>query len=171
MSVAETSIREAGPADGAGVAELYPQAFPDEELRPLIERLIAEADVVSLVATRGGRIAGHALFTLFAAGSGVLLGPLAVAPAARRRGLGKALVAEGLARLAARGARQVFVLGDPAYYVRSGFAPETRVAPPYALPEEWVGAWQSLTLAGAAPLPPGPIRLPAPWMEPRLWAP
>ena len=47
----------------------------------------------------------------------------------------------------------VYVLGDPAYYGRSGFIPEPAIAPPYALPEEWRDAWQSLSL-GDAPQPP-----------------
>ncbi|MCY0154352.1 hypothetical protein [Hoeflea alexandrii] len=74
-------------------------------------------------------------------------------------------------RLKRDGVAHVYVLGDPAYYGRSGFSPETGVAPPYPLPEEYREAWQSLGL-GSAPLPDhGTLGLPDVWMQPALWAP
>ncbi len=166
------AIGEAAPQDAAAVLALYSSAFPEEELRPLVTRLIAgDVPVLSLVATRADAIVGHGLFTHFEGNRAALLGPLAVAPECQRAGIGAALIADGLQRLEGEGVQHVFVLGDPCYYVRSGFAPETRVLPPYDLPEEWLGAWQSLTLGDAEPLASGRCRLPAPWMEPRYWAP
>ena len=176
-----------GPAietDGGAVEDalaIYPLAFPDEELRPLVRALVATGETLSLVirdegsADDGGTgdSVGHALFTRVRAsdgGRGALLGPLAVRPDRARRGIGTRLVRDGLARLKAEGVRQVFVLGDPLLYGRFGFGRGDRVLPPYALPPEWAGAWQSLMLGGV-PLPPGPITLPAPWMERSLWVP
>ncbi len=166
------ATHETAAQDAVGVLDLYPRAFPADELRPLVKRLITgDVPVLSLVAIRADAVVGHALFTLFEDDRAALLGPLAVAPECQRAGIGTALIANGLRYLDETGVGHVFVLGDPCYYVRSGFAPETRVRPPYDLPEEWLGAWQSLTLGGAEPLPSGRCRLPAPWMEPRHWGP
>jgi predicted N-acetyltransferase YhbS len=56
----------------------------------------------------------------------LLLGPLAIDPARQGRGVGRALVFHSLETAAAAGHRLVFLVGDPAYYQRFGFA----VAPP-----------------------------------------
>jgi predicted N-acetyltransferase YhbS len=49
------------------------------------------------------------------------LGPVAVLPDCRRRGIAAALVREGLKRATYDGWAGVFVLGDPNYYRRFGF--------------------------------------------------
>ncbi|MEM7566874.1 MAG: N-acetyltransferase [Pseudomonadota bacterium] len=166
------AIQNARPHDAPAILSLYPRAFPGEDLRPLVTTLIAgDVPVLSLVAMRADAVVGHALFTRFEDGRAALLGPLGVAPEEQRTGIGTALIAKGLRRLSETGTGHVFVLGDPNYYVRCGFTPETRVRPPYDLPEEWLGAWQSLTLGDAEPLASARCRLPAPWMEPRYWAP
>lgn len=173
-------IREAGAADAAAIAALYPRAFPQEDLLPLVRALEKEPfGVLALVASIDDRVAGHAIFTRCridpGAGSAALIGPLAVDPACQGQGAGAGLVREGLARLGKSGVGRVFVLGDPAYYRRFGFRMDTNVAPPYSLPQEWAEAWQSLALPqGAlddgAPESPGTLHVPAPWRQPRLWA-
>ena len=169
-------IRLSGPDDMASIERLYPAAFPEEDLLPLVRQLHAEAPgILSLVAEAGDAMAGHILFTLCAiTGSdarAALLAPLAVAPEWQRKGIGSALIREGVERLKQAGVAQVYVLGDPAYYGRSGFRTETGVAPPYPLPEEYREAWQSLGLA-PAPLPGhGTLVLPKVWMQPALWGP
>lgn len=173
---ARPQVRETRPQEVAEILELYPQAFPDEDLRPVVAALLAERrGVLSLAAFEGDDLMAHALFSRCATGdgdmAGALLGPLAVAPVHQRQGIGSALVRTGFAHLEKAGVRQVFVLGDPAYYSRFGFSREVRVTAPYPMPEEWAEAWQSVVLAGRAPLEAGPLRLPAPWMEPALWAP
>ena len=134
-----------------------------------------EATTLSFAAFDGEEPIGHALFTLHPVGgeaeAGALLGPLAVRPDRQGAGLGSALVRNGMERLAARGVGHVFVLGDPAYYGRFGFRAERDARPPHDLPPEWEEAWQSLALDGAEPLPPGPLDLPRPWMDPALWRP
>lgn len=54
----------------------------------------------------------------------VLLGPLAVFPDLRGQGIGKALVAHGLAVARANGYRAVLIVGDPTYYRPFGFREE-----------------------------------------------
>ncbi len=177
-------IRDSGPDDSAAIGALYAAAFPDEDLLPLVGELLQDgALALSLVATVGACLAGHAVFTrcdIEEDGQAVaLLGPLAVAPARQRQGIGSALVRAGLKRLRHAGVAAVYVLGDPGYYGRLGFAPETAVAPPYPLPADWRGAWQSICLAeGTSPPrrpPPGLRRgslcVPQPWRRPALWAP
>jgi len=54
----------------------------------------------------------------------VLLGPLAVFPNLRGQGIGKALVAHGLAGARVAGYRSVLIVGEPDYYRPFGFRPE-----------------------------------------------
>ena len=131
--------------------------------------------MLSLVGTIGTQIVGHAVFTICGvAGTRVrtaLLGPLAVAPARQRQGIGSAMVQSGLQRLGEEGINQVYVLGDPDYYRRLGFLPESGVMPPYPLPPEWDGAWQSLDLAQTGTPYAGRLSVPPQWQQPALWAP
>jgi putative acetyltransferase len=84
--------------------------------------------LVSLVATTGGRIVGHIMFspvTIAQAPENVRsagLGPLAVLPEFQNRRIGSQLVADRLE--ACRRAAQdiVVVLGHPTYYPRFGFS-------------------------------------------------
>lgn len=171
----DLEIRESLPGDRASIETLYPAAFPDEDLLPLVGELLAAGPaVLSLAASDGPQLVGHAVFTTCSVDNGpdavALLGPLAVAPARQRQGIGSALVRAGLERLEADGIKQVYVLGDPNYYGRLGFRPDTAVAPPYPLPQEWREAWQSLSLGNAEPLH-GTLSVPQPWRQPALWAP
>ena len=170
------TLRDSCPDDWADLASLYPQACPEEDLLPLVQALLEQVPgVLSLVGILDAGVIGHGLFTpcgvIGHSGKAALLGPLVIAPGYQRQGVGNALVQAGLQRLAALGVRQIFVLGDSAYYRRFGFRPETPVAPPYPLPADLTGAWQSLSLGDAAPLGPGSLALPDPWLQPALWAP
>jgi predicted N-acetyltransferase YhbS len=51
----------------------------------------------------------------------LLLGPLAVEPAFRERGVGYALIERALAQAKAKGHRLVMLVGDEPYYGKSGF--------------------------------------------------
>ena len=169
-------IRESTPEDLPALESLYPEAFPDENLFPLVEDLLRLSSTTwSFVGTIEGLLVAHLIFTKCqvaeSRGADALLGPLAVAPAWQRRGVGSAIVRAGLQRLEDAGVIQVYVLGDPAYYGRLGFRTETRVAPPYELPTEWLEAWQSQSLVGAATARSGRLVLPHPWLQPALWTP
>ena len=172
----KVEIRESLPGDLALIEALYPQAFPDEDLLPLVRELLREdAIVLSLVGVADKALAGHVIFTTCGIAGGTekvaLLGPLAVAPARQGQGIGSALVRTGLRRLERAGTSRVYLLGDPAYYGRFGFEPDDKVVPPYPLPEEWQGAWQSLSLRDSEPPLRGRLSLPQPWRQPALWAP
>ncbi len=174
--IEKIDIRESLADDVAAIEALYPKAFPDEDLLPLVRSLLEEESLVlSLVGMAGEVLAGHVLFTTCGlagkTASVALLGPIAVAPDRQRRGIGGALVRAGLQRLNNAGTQRVCVLGDPAYYGRFGFAPDDRIAPPYPLPEEWRGAWQSLSLRTGEPPLQGQLSVPQPWRQPALWAP
>lgn len=172
------AIRAGTAADLPALERLYAAAFPDEDLRPLLRDLLgATAGVLSLVAEAPGDrdAAGHVAVTPCAiegdAATAALLGPLAVRPARQRRGIGRALVRAALARLGESPAARVCVLGDPAFYARFGFAPETGILPPHPLPEAWRTAWQSVALGRPGPRPEGRLRPPPPWRRAELWAP
>lgn len=168
------TLSETLPADGDQIPELYAAAFPQEDLVALVEALLPGPAVLSLSARTGARLIGHVLFTRGrlegATDTVALLGPLAVHPEHQRQGIGKALIAEGLARLKAEGVTEVLVLGDPAYYSRSGFRPASRVMPPYPLPAEWAEAWQWLRLDGGEDDLAGRLLLPEAWMRAELWS-
>jgi len=169
-------IRESLPNDVALIEKLYPDAFPDEDLLPLVRELLREQPLVlSLVGIADRSLVGHVIITTCSIAGRtdkvMLLGPLAVAPAWQRQGIGSTIVRAGLQRLENAGTSQVYVLGDPAYYRRFGFEFDDGVTPPYPLPEEWRGAWQSLSLRGNKPLLHGKLCVPQLWRQRALWAP
>ncbi len=161
------------PADEAQIPDLYAAAFPQEDLVALVEALLPDPAVLSLSARTGARLIGHVLFTRGqldgSTDTVALLGPLAVHPEHQRQGVGKALIAEGLARLKTQGVADVLVLGDPTYYSRSGFRPASRVTPPCPLPAEWTEAWQWQRLDGGDDNLAGRLLLPQARMRPELW--
>ena len=169
-------IRESRRDETAAIESLYPEAFPDENLLPLVRGLLNDAAVaISLVGTIDRQIVGHAIFTKCGVvGHNVkaaLLGPLAVAKEWQKQGIGSAIVRAGLRWLEAADVNRVYVLGDPAYYGRLGFLPESLVEPPFPLPAKWDGAWQSQDLGETTTPCAGKLSLPPQWLQPTLWTP
>lgn len=154
-------IRAETPADAAAIRRVMDVAFrgaphSDGTEAAIVEALRgAGALSLSLVAEGGGRILGHAAFsevTADGAPAGLFgLGPLAVLPKVQARGIGAALVREGLARLRGRGC---VVLGDPGGYGRFGFAATPGLRLPGVPPEYFM----ALTFGG--PLPAGAVAHP-----------
>ncbi|MEO0543541.1 MAG: N-acetyltransferase [Pseudomonadota bacterium] len=173
--LADVQIRPFQSDDLNNLEKLYKAAFPDENLLPLVRELAESSDVVcAWIAELAGSIVGHVAFTRCAVGAkeGVyLLGPLAVSPDYQRRGLGQRLIELGFAELRERRATLVCVLGDPAYYSRSGFGAEGFVQPPFKLPYEWDGAWQSTTLDERKDSLSGQLVVPPVWNKAALWQP
>ena len=139
MSATAPIIRAETTADHAAIREVHRLAFGQEDEGRLVDALRAGGFVaVALVAEEAGRVVGHILFsdlpivTRTGTVDALALAPLAVVPDRQRRGLGSALVREGLRACAARGHRIVIVLGHPEYYPRFGFS--ARLAEPLHAP-------------------------------------
>lgn len=169
-------IRKSDADDLPSLARLYGAAFPSEDLSPLLRDLMFEPDVaLSLAGNVQGCLCAHVAFTrcsvAHCAASFALLGPLAVSDPQRGKGIGGALVRHGLDVMRDAGTAAIFVLGNPRFYSRLGFATEAAILPPYALPEAWQGAWQSLALLTPPHGCRGLLRVPPAWMRPGLWAP
>ena len=85
----------------------------------------AKALTVSLVAESDGRVVGHVAFSPVTISDGTRnwygLGPVSVLPEYQRKGIGKALILEGLARLKALNAQGCCLVGHPDYYRKFGF--------------------------------------------------
>jgi putative acetyltransferase len=127
------SIRSEAPSDIAAIRTVNERAFGRLDEANIVDRIRAScAESVSLVATIGDRIVGHILFspaTIEKDGritKGMGLAPMAVLPEHQRRGIGTALVAEGLTTLRRRSCPFVIVLGHPEYYPRFGFEPASK---------------------------------------------
>ena len=116
-------VRPERPSDPPAIRSLLQQAFPTSAEADLVDRLRRDGDcVLSLVAEAEGEVVGHILFSAMAAPFRALgLAPVAVRPDGQWRGIGDALIRQGLALAAAGEWEGVFVLGEPAYYTRFGF--------------------------------------------------
>jgi len=81
---------------------------------------------LSLVATGQGRVIGSVRLWHVRAGAheALLLGPLAVDPACRNRGIGAALMQRAIRLARMRGHGSVLLVGDACYYGRFGFSAE-----------------------------------------------
>lgn len=167
------TIRPWGAADRQPVLDLYRDAFPEEDLTNLVSRLTKRADVTGLVAENAGEAVGFmALTDCRLAGRDItlcLLGPLAVRPDLKARGLGGQLVRAGIDRARDKGHAAICVLGNPDYYGRFDFRPEREIVPPYPLPEAWAEAWQSVWF-NHADRAGGRLAVPEPWQDAALWS-
>jgi putative acetyltransferase len=182
-------VRPELPADREGVLEVNRAAFGSDAEGRLVDALRAAGHVrLSLVAEElsegvsprfasqaapmgdrplPGRIVGHVLFSALEivdpAGTlpALALGPMAVAPARQRSGIGTQLIRRGLDDCRAAGHRIAIVVGHPEYYPRFGFSAD--LARPLASP--YAGdAWMALELTpGALAGVTGTVRYPAEW--------
>ncbi|MCX7684005.1 MAG: GNAT family N-acetyltransferase [Acetobacteraceae bacterium] len=137
----------AGPEQAAALAAIHAEAFPPAEAW-------GEAAIAGLLATPGtaallcGR-EGMAMLRVAADEAEILT--LAVRPGARRRGLGRALLAAAMAAAAAAGARRMLLevaednAAARALYAAAGFAPVGR------RPGYYPGGGDALVLAAALP--------------------
>jgi len=122
------TIREEARRDIAARDALLDMAYGASRFAKTSERLREgrmPVDGLSLVAVDDGKIIGTVRLWHVTAGPGraaLLLGPLAVDPAHRNRGIGTALVRRAIARARLAGHRAIVLVGDATYYGRFGFA-------------------------------------------------
>jgi putative acetyltransferase len=154
-------VRPEQKADVEAIREVHEAAFGSLLEAELVDNLQAEGDaVLSLVACSDDALVGHVLFSrlraLEARGlRATALGPLGVVPAQHRRGIGTALVRDGLARLMGDGEDLVVVLGDPDFYGRFGFS--VKAASVFQTPYDGPNL-QALALSDAGHLAQGVLR-------------
>lgn len=118
------------PADGPEALALVDRVFGPGRYAKSAERLRegnAFLPELSFTAREGGvLVASVRLWPVRVGGRpALLLGPIAVDPAARNRGLGAALVERACAAAARDGHQLIVLVGDPPYFMRMGFEPTT----------------------------------------------
>ena len=140
-------IRHERPEDANQISLLTAAAFKNashsggNESRIVEALRSANALTVSLVAVADDNtIIGHIVFSPVQIdhrpGDWYGLGPVSVTPHLQKRGIGTALILEGLNKLRDRGAGGCVLVGEPAYYRRFGFRSDPgltymRFASPY----------------------------------------
>ncbi|RDZ26226.1 GNAT family N-acetyltransferase [Lysobacter silvisoli] len=139
------TLRDERAGDADAIGRVVAAAFADHPHSQQTEHRIvdalraADAMTLSLVAERDGHIVAHAAWSPVRIDGADIgwygLGPVAVAPAVQGRGIGRALVEAGLARLRTLGARGCVVAGDPGYYGRFGFRADPALRYPGLPPE------------------------------------
>ncbi|MEA1672568.1 N-acetyltransferase [Nitrospirillum sp. BR 11163] len=150
-------LRPETATDAPAIRALTDAAFKDAPHSGGTEAAIVDALrnagalTVSLVAVQEGVIVGHVAFSPVTidgrSGGWFGLGPVSVESIRQRRGIGGALIREGLRRLVAMGAEGCVVLGEPAYYSRFGFVADSRLRYPGVPPEYF----QRLAFTGTGP--------------------
>lgn len=121
------------PGEAGVVRSVVLDAFHDEPVvAELVDALRASPDWIeglSLVAEVNGAVVAHILFTRALLDAPrrlvdvLVLGPVGVARAHQRRGIGSGLIRHGLDLLRRRTEPLVFLEGNPAFYRRVGFEP------------------------------------------------
>ena len=157
-------IRKSTESDRTDILNIHTQAFGEEKgcvIAELVDGLLDDKTAIpmfSLVAVDVGKLIGHILYTNATINqteesiSAQILAPLAVLPDEHKKGVGFALINEGLKQLKDSGVELVFVLGHPSYYPRCGFVPagELGFEAPYPIPEQHAAAWMIKELNGDA---------------------
>ena len=124
-------IRNETPYDIDAITEVTIAAFNTLPISQHTEQFViealraAKALTVSLVAEVDDRVIGHIAFSPVTLSDGTPnwygLGPVSVLPEYQQRGIGKALIEEGLSRLKDLKAQGCCLVGHPEYYKQFGF--------------------------------------------------
>lgn len=121
------TIDEEAPGEAGAREALLDRAFGAARFAKTSERLREGRLPVLALSARDaeGALVGTVRLWAVAAGDGtraLLLGPLAVAPEHRGRGIGSKLMRRALNRAAAAGHGAMLLVGDAPYYARFGFS-------------------------------------------------
>jgi putative acetyltransferase len=125
-------VREEQPGEASLIDAVLEAAFGRRDEARLVDALRKYgSDCLSLVVVDAGVLIATAVLTPVTIDGapgirGLGLGPVAVAPAHQRRGVGTALVRNALQRSMRQTTVFAVVLGDPAYYGRFGFKAASR---------------------------------------------
>jgi predicted N-acetyltransferase YhbS len=123
-----TLLREETAADFAPREALLDLSFGPQRWRKTCERLREcrlPTDGLAFAAEESGALVGTLRFWSIAAGDShdaLLLGPIAIDPSHRKRGLGGRMIRHGLHRARELGHGAVLLVGDAPYYERFGFS-------------------------------------------------
>jgi putative acetyltransferase len=120
------TIRPERPQDVEGIRTVHAAAFPTDVESRLVDALREAGQLcISLIAEVSDQIVGHIVLSPVTVDGrhreGLGLAPVAVLPSHQRRGIGSALIVEGLHIARELGYGFVVVLGHPEYYPRFGF--------------------------------------------------
>jgi predicted N-acetyltransferase YhbS len=122
------TVREERPGEAAAREALLDLAYGPVRFTKTSERLReGRLPELALVASEGRRIVGTLRLWQVLAGPdrpALLLGPLAVHPSCRKRGIGSTLVQRALRETARRSHGAMLLVGDAPYYGRFGFSSE-----------------------------------------------
>jgi putative acetyltransferase len=147
-------VRPERPTDVAAIRIVHERAFaPSGEEADLVDALRRSAELeLSLVGMAEDAVVAHIAFSRAHVGDEpvLALAPMGVLPEYQRRGIGSALVSEGLRRASRTTFPLVVVLGHPAYYPRFGFEPAEPlgIGAPFTVPAE---AWMAYRLPAYRP--------------------
>jgi len=151
-------IRNELPKDIEAIEVLTETAFLNAPHTSNTERYIinalrnADALSVSLVAEESEVVIGHVAASPITISDGSAgwygLGPISVIPDRQGQGLGAQLMENALEALKELGAKGCVLLGDPNYYCRFGFKPESELVLP-DVPSEY---FQAISFCGMSPV-------------------
>lgn len=157
----EFVIRQESPSDIEVIHTLTAAAFLNAPHTGHTEQFIVDALrkagvlSISLVAEQAGTVVGHVAVSPVSISDGSAnwygLGPISVSPELQRQGIGSLLMRAALRLLQERSAAGCVLLGDPAYYSRFGFKPESSLVYP-GVPSKY---FQAITFG--APFPHGVV--------------
>ena len=105
-------------SDLGSIRSVHTVSFPNTNEARLVDELrTANRLSISLVAVKLHEVVGHVAFSpvIVHGAEGAGLGPVAVLPACRRRGIGEQLIRRGLEACRKQGDGYVVVLGAPSY--------------------------------------------------------
>ncbi len=150
-------VRKENTSDIESIETVTIEAFLDaphtDHAEQFIVRSLRESEslTISLVAEAHGKIIGHVAVSPVTISDGAKgwfgLGPICVLPDHQRSGIGSKLMSSALDKLQHIGASGCVLLGDPAYYSRFGFKPESNLALP-GVPAEY---FQALSFTDSLP--------------------